>query len=423
MIIAVSGWVEAQPAIRVAVPNAPAWRPPLSTLPLARLLFAITAGTHFLFVSLTLGLAALVAIMQTRAVVTGSAVHMRMVRFWGQLYVINYAVGIVTGLMMEFQFGLNWPGLTDHARDVFGAPLAMETLVAFFIEATFLGLWIFGWDRLNRYAHLALIWVVTLTAYASAYFILVANGFLRRPVGFVRVGDELRIDSAAKLFTNPAALLPLGHVVSGAFLVAGFFVAAVSSWHLRGARRGQVVDLEFFRRSLRIGLISVVLAIVPSIVFGIVQFAYIDRIGGGRTSALSGTMETLMMMAWLWMFLVAAMALIKLPFTRWLLRGRVFHRVVMMTLPFPYFAMLAGWIFREGDRQPWLIKGVLRTEDAVRPMSQGAMLAAFTGITSLFAVLALVNIALLRRYARQGPDEVALGRTEPIPSLEPVPSL
>ena len=398
------------------------WRPPLSTLSLARLLFAITAGTHFLFVSLTLGLAAMVAIMQTRAVRTGSAVHLRMVRFWGQLYVINYAVGIVTGLLMEFQFGLNWPGLTDHAKDVFGAPLAMETLVAFFVESTFLGLWIFGWDRLNRYAHLALIWVVTLTAFASAYFILVANGFLRRPVGFLRVGDELRIDGAAKLFTNPAALLPLGHITSGAFLVSGFFMAAISSWHLRRARRGQAVDLEFFRRSLRIGLISVVLAIVPSIVFGIVQFGYIDRIDGARTSAVSGTMETLMMMAWLWMFFVAVAATVKLPFTGWLLRGRVFHRVVMMTLPFPYFAMLSGWIFREGDRQPWLIKGVLRTEDAVRPMSHGAMLAAFAGITTLFVVLALVNIALLRRYARQGPDGATLGRTEPAPSLEPVPS-
>jgi cytochrome bd ubiquinol oxidase subunit I len=393
----------------------------LSTLSLARLLFAITAGTHFLFVSLTLGLAAVVAIMQTRAVMTGSAVHLRMVRFWGQLYVINYAVGIVTGLLMEFQFGLNWPGLIDHARGVFGAPLAMETLVAFFIEATFLGLWIFGWDRVNRYAHLALIWAVTLTAYASAYFILVANGFLQHPVGFRRVGDELRIDSAAKLFTNANALLPLGHIISGAFLVAGFFMAAVSAWHLRRARRGQEVDLEFFRRSLRIGLISVVLAIVPSIVFGIVQFAYLAEIKN-KGSALDDVASILMMMAWLWMFLVALAALVKLPFTEWLLRGRVFHRVVMMTLPLPYFAMLAGWIFREGGRQPWLIQGVLRTEDAVRPMGHGAMLASFTGITALFAVLVLVNITLLRRYARQGPDGAALGRAEPVESLEPAPS-
>jgi cytochrome d ubiquinol oxidase subunit I len=385
----------------------------LSTLSLARTLFALTAGTHFLFVALTLGLATLVAIIQTRAVVGGGTVHLRMVRFWGQLYVINYAVGIVTGLLMEFQFGLNWPGLADHARGVFGAPLAMETLVAFFVESTFLGLWIFGWDRLNRHAHLALIWIVTLTAYASAYFILVANGFMKHPVGYLRAGGELRIDSAGALFTNPAALLPLGHIVSGAFLTAGFFMAGVSAWHLRRSD-----EPEFYLRSLRIGLISVVLAIVPSVVFGGVQFRFIH---GGVRAASVGGME-MMMLAWLWMFLVAAMALVKLPFTRWLLRGPIFLRVLMMTLPVPYVAMLAGWIFRESGRQPWLIYGVLRTEDAVRPIGHGAMVAAFTGVTALFAILVVVNVALLRRYARRGPDGSALGRTEPAVLPEPVPS-
>ena len=389
----------------------------MSTLSLARLLFAITAGTHFLFVALTLGLATLVAIMQTRAVTTGSEVRMRMVRYWGQLYVINYAVGIATGLLMEFQFGLNWPGLTDHARDVFGAPLALETLVAFFVESTFLGLWIFGWHQLNRWAHLALIWVVTVTAYASAYFILVANGFLRHPVGFLRVGGELRLDSATKLYTNPAALLPLGHIVAGAFLVAGFFMAAVSAWHLRRGAGG--ADLEFFRRSLRFGLVAVVAAIVPSMLFGAFQFAYIPD---GEGSVLAGLMAELMMAAWLWMFLVAVAALVKLPFTRWLLRGRIFFRVVMMTLPVPYVAMLAGWIFRESGRQPWLIAGVLRTEDAVRPMSHTAMLTSVAGISALFVVLAVVNITLLRQHARRGPDGPALGRAEPAESIEPVPS-
>lgn len=130
------------------------------TLDLARLQFAITAGGHFLFVALTLGLAAFLVVMQTRATVAGSDVHQRMTRFWGQLYVINYGMGIITGIVMEFQFGLNWSGLTDFAGDIFGAPLAMEALVAFFLESTFLGLWIFGWNRLNKWVHLALIWVV-----------------------------------------------------------------------------------------------------------------------------------------------------------------------------------------------------------------------------------------------------------------------
>jgi cytochrome d ubiquinol oxidase subunit I len=386
----------------------------LSTLSLARLLFAITAGTHFLFVSLTLGLAALVAITQTRAVLRNSDVHLRMVRFWGQLYVINYAVGIVTGLLMEFQFGLNWPGLTDHARDVFGAPLAMETLVAFFIESTFLGLWIFGWDRLNRYAHLALIWVVTLTAYASAYFILVANGFLTNPVGYLRTGGELRIDNAGKLFTNPTALLPLAHITAGAFLVAGFFMAGVSGWHLR--RSG---DPDFFRRSLRTGLISVVVAILPSAMFGLAQFPYRHD---GPGSAVSDAAFTVMMLAWVWMFVVSIIALAKLLAGRWLLRGRIFFGVLGWTLVVPYIAMLAGWVFREEGRQPWLIYGVLRTEDAVRPMSQGAMFTAVAGITVLFVGLAVVNVALLRTYARRGPDGSTLGRAQTAEHPEPVPT-
>ena len=386
----------------------------MSTLSLARLLFAVTAGTHFLFVSLTLGLATLVAITQTRAVVKDSPVLHGMVRFWGQLYVINYAVGIVTGLLMEFQFGLNWPGLTDHARDVFGAPLALETLVAFFIESTFLGLWIFGWDRLNRYAHLALIWVVTLTAYVSAYFILVANGFLNNPVGYLRVGDDLRVDSAAKLFTNPAALLPLAHIVAGAFLVAGLFMAGISTWHLR--RSGE--PDEFFRRSLRTGLIAFVAAVVPSLAFGVPQFGYTHD----STSVLGEVSAYVMMLAWLVMFVVALVGLVKLVAPRRLLRGRIFPRVLTRMIALPYFAMLGGWIFRESSRQPWLIYGVLRTDDAVRSMSVAAMASVTAGVTALFLVLAVVNIALLRRYAQRGLDGAALGRAESAVQPEPVPS-
>ncbi|MCO5973427.1 cytochrome ubiquinol oxidase subunit I [Actinoallomurus soli] len=387
----------------------------MSTLALARSLFALTAGTHFLFVALTLGLATLVAIIQTRAVFGGGAVHVRMVRFWGQLYVINYAVGIVTGLLMEFQFGLAWPGLADQAPGVFGTPLALETLVAFFVEATFLGLWIFGWDRINRHAHLALIWIVTLTAYASAYFILVANGFLNHPVGYVRTGGGLRVDSAGALFTNPAALLPLAHVVSGAFLTAGFFMAGMSAWHLLRSH-----EPELYRRSLRIGLIAVLLGILPSAASGGLQFPYAPHATG--VHPLSGLAAETMMAAWAWMFAVALIALVKLPFTGWLLRGRIFLRVVTATLPLPYVAMLAGWFYRETGRQPWLIYGVLRTEDAVRPIGHGAMLAAFTGVAVLFAALVVVNIALLRRYARLGPDGAALGRSELPARPEPVPS-
>nr|WP_084469680.1 cytochrome ubiquinol oxidase subunit I [Jiangella gansuensis] len=221
----------------------------MDVLDLARLQFALTAGAHFLFVALTLGLATVVAVLQTRAALGRSTFHARMTRFWGQLYVINYAMGIVTGLVMEFQLGLSWSGLTHAAGGVFGAALAMETLVAFFVESTFLGLWIFGWDRLNRWAHLATIWVVTLTAYVSAYWVLVANGFMQNPVGAEVDGDGggVRLTDAAAVLANPSAIQAFWHVLAGALVTAGFFLAGVSAWHLLRRTR----EAEFFGRSLR----------------------------------------------------------------------------------------------------------------------------------------------------------------------------
>ena len=156
----------------------------MDTLLLARLQFATTTSVHFLFVAVTLGLVTLLVGMQTAWVVTGNPQWERMTRFWGQLYVINYVLGIATGIVMEFQFGLNWSGLSRYVGNVFGAPLAIETLVAFFLESTFLGMWIFGWHRLRRGVHLALLWGVALTAYASAFWIMVANSWLQHPVGY-----------------------------------------------------------------------------------------------------------------------------------------------------------------------------------------------------------------------------------------------
>ncbi|MFE9888653.1 cytochrome ubiquinol oxidase subunit I [Streptomyces scopuliridis] len=220
------------------------------TLDLARLQFALTAGGHFLFVTLTLGLATIVACVQTRATISGRPLHARMVRFWGQLYVINYAVGIVTGIVMEFQFGLSWSGLTHDVGNILGASLAVETIVAFFVESTFLGLWIFGWNRFGKWVHLTLIWVVTLTAYLSAYWILVANGFLNHPVGHRMEDGQAVLDDVGALLTNPSALLAFGHILAGSLLTAGFFMAGVSAYHL--FRR--TPEWEFFGRSLRIGV-------------------------------------------------------------------------------------------------------------------------------------------------------------------------
>jgi cytochrome d ubiquinol oxidase subunit I len=156
----------------------------MEALELARLQFAVTAGFHFFFVVLTLGLAPAVAIMETRYVISGKKVFRDMTRFWGQIYVINYALGILTGLIMEFQFGFAWSGVSKFVGNVFGAPLAVETLVAFFLESTFLAMWIFGWHVFGRKTHCLLIWLVTATAYMSAFWIMVANSFMQDPQGY-----------------------------------------------------------------------------------------------------------------------------------------------------------------------------------------------------------------------------------------------
>ncbi|MGH8880784.1 MAG: cytochrome ubiquinol oxidase subunit I, partial [Stackebrandtia sp.] len=256
-----------------------------STLDLARLQFALTAGAHFLFVALTLGLATFVALIQTRATFSRDPMHLRMVRFWGQLYVINYAVGIVTGIVMEFQFGMNWSGLSHFAGNTFGATLALETVIAFFIEATFLGLWIFGWGRLNRWAHLATIWVVTLTAYASAYFILVTNGFLQDPAGFTRDGESLRLTDPAALLTNPNAIVAFLHIVGGALLTGAFFMAGVAAYHLFRHTH----EHRMFVTSLRIGVFTALPATLFTATFGGIQFAVVGGNQPMKMAVFDGT--------------------------------------------------------------------------------------------------------------------------------------
>ncbi|MFF0517616.1 cytochrome ubiquinol oxidase subunit I [Actinomadura nitritigenes] len=411
----------------------------MEPLVLARVQFALTAGSHFVFVALTLGLATLVAVMQTRATLSGRAVHARMTRFWGQLYVVNYAVGIVTGLVMEFQLGLNWSGMSRMTGGVFGAPLALETIAAFFVESTFLGLWIFGWDRLNRWVHLGLIWVVTLTAYLSAYFVLVANGWMQRPVGYEMRDGAARLTDVGALLGNPTAVLAFGHVLFGGLLTAGFFMAGVSGYHL--LRR--TAEVEFFRRSMRMGLVTVMASVMPVVVVGGMQYRYLQptKTGGDDAAAAvadftarfgpgdymapgqAGVGEAVMTGLWSLMLLLAVVALVKVWWGRWLVRGRVFHVVMICAVPLPYAAMLAGWMFREVGRQPWMVYGVLKTRDALSPgVGSGTFAVSFAGFTVLFAVLVAVNAWLLARFARRGPDGGALGAAPPVAPSAPAVS-
>ncbi|MGW3520916.1 cytochrome ubiquinol oxidase subunit I [Streptomyces hydrogenans] len=406
-------------------------------LDLARLQFGLTAAGHFLFVALTLGLGTIVAVLQTRATLTRRPEDDRQVRFWGQLYVINYAVGIVTGLVMEFQFGMAWSGLTHEAGNILGASLAVETLVAFFVESTFLGLWIFGWHRLGRWAHLATIWVVVLTAYLSAYWILVSNGFLNHPVGYGSEDGTLVLTDPAAVLTNPAALLPLVHILAGALLTAGFLMAGISAYHL--FRR--TAEADFFRRGLRTGVYVAAPALLAAAVSGGLQFAALaslqpmkSAVFGGRAAEVARVQAELtsrfgpgdyipsegwtrggglvMLISFGLMMYLCFAGVILAAFRKVVLRFRLWHLVLMASVPLPYLAMTGGWVFREAGRQPWVVYGLLRTEDAVSDLSPGTMRLSLTVFATLFLLLAVLNGRLMARHARRGPDDPGLGRDE-----------
>ncbi len=246
----------------------------MDALDLARWQFGITTVYHFMFVPLTIGLAPLVAVMQTVWHRTGDERWLRLTKFFGKLFLINFAIGVVTGIVQEFQFGMNWSAYSRFVGDIFGAPLAMEALAAFFIESTFIGLWIFGWDRLPKRVHLATIWLAAIGVNVSAYFILAANSFMQHPVG-VRFNAErgrAELESIWAVLTNNTTLLTFPHVVTGAFVTAGTFVAGVGAWWMvRAARAGRSEDAAVYRLAVRMACAVMLVAGIGVAVSGDAQ--------------------------------------------------------------------------------------------------------------------------------------------------------
>ncbi len=446
----------------------------MDVLDLARLQFALTTSLHWLFVMLTLGVAPLVAVMQTRSVLAGRAAGAaarragnpaarnpnraaeraaaqdhkaatleRMTKFWGQIYVINYVVGIVTGLIMEFQFGLNWSGLSHLVGNVFGAPLALETLIAFFAESTFLGMWIFGWHKLPKLVHLSLIWLVTLTAYASAYWILVANGFMHNPVGFeIRNGVAYLTDFGA-LLLNPSTWWAFVHILGAALFAGGFLLAGISAYHF--LRRTEHRD--FFRRSLNTGVATAAIFGWIASSFGHAQESYVNTIqpmkfaSGAEQARLQAEMVAKYgpgdytppgwidyMFALMFPFgellvfvtLLLTFFLIKGAITRW----RPLQYFVLAMMPLPFVISVAGWVFREVGRQPWVIYEIQTVQEAVSGVGAPTMLASLLTFTGVLACLAVADWVLIARFARRGPGATLLGDERPYDdeAAEPVPA-
>jgi len=385
--------------------------------------FATTTIFHFLFVLVTLGLVTLLVILQTAWAITGKDSYDRQTRFWGRLYVINYFLGIATGVVLELQFGLSWSGLSHYLGNVFGAPLVMETLVAFFLESTFLGLWIFGRGRLNKWVHTALIWLVALTAYLSVFWVMVANSFLQHPVGYQENPDGIiELTDFGALLGNANLLMALPHVVFAAVATGGFLMAGISSWHLIR----NTAEYEFFRTSLRLGLVTAFVGAFFTMGFGYAQFASIldnqpTKLGddAARQAAVAdftarfGPDDYLppvyanvglgfMIMIGTLLFLVGLF--IPLLYKDLLIRAKVPLVLLILAIPWPFIASVLGWLMREGGRQPWAAYGLLKVSDAVSPgLNASQMMTGYWIFTAVLAVLALTNWALIARFAHRGP--------------------
>lgn len=457
----------------------------MDALLLARFQFGITTIYHFFFVPLTMGLSILVAIMEAMYVRTGNVVYKQMTKFWGRLFVINFAMGVVTGIVQEFQFGMNWSEYSRFVGDIFGAPLAIEALLAFFLESVFLGVWIFGWDKLSKKLHAATIWLVAFGTNLSALWILVANSFMHQPVGYaIRNGRAEMVDFLA-LLTNGHVWVQWPHTFTASMATAAFFVLAISAYHLR--QGGDKAELDLFRRSFQMALVYGLIAAVAVMMVGHSQAQYMIKIQPMKMAAAEALWESEDPAA-MSLFTVANEAeqrdlfVIKLPgllsflaynrfdgevkgvkdlqieyeqtygpgnyvppvfITYWTFRAMVGAGFVMLLLVLagiyllfknqlakyplylrlltwavvlPYLANSTGWIFTEMGRQPWIVFGVLRTEEAVSPtVSAGLVLFSLIGFTVLYGVLMVADVYLLAKYARQGagPEEEAPEQESP----------
>jgi cytochrome d ubiquinol oxidase subunit I len=439
---------------------------------LSRLQFALTTIYHWLFVPLTLGLGWFVAFFQTRYYQTKDETWHKMTKFWGKLFLINFAIGVVTGIVQEFQFGMNWSEYSRYVGDIFGAPLAVEALMAFFLESTFLGIWIFGEGKISEKAHLASIWLAAIGSNLSALWILLANGWMQHPVGYVinEANGRAELVNFFALIGNPKGWLFFWHTISDGLLMAAFMILAVSGYHLFRKK-----NVEFFKRSFVIasvvGLVASTLVFLGGHTMGQymydnqpMKFASIEAhwetsqpasfsiitIGdlSGKREVWSIRMPRVLsflacnnfdcevkgvnelqadavaqygpgdyvplMVVTYWTFrIMMTFGLIMIAMTAYFvwvgLRGDITKAKWMKWAPslliLPYLANASGWILTEMGRQPWIVYGLLKVQDAVSPnLTPVDLLISLIGYTVVYGSLAVSMVYLMRKYAIAGPD-------------------
>ncbi len=435
----------------------------MDVLLLSRLQFAAATMFHFLFVPLTLGLSVLVAWMETKYVKTGDETYLAMTKFWGKLFLINFALGVVTGITLEFQFGTNWSRYSAYVGDIFGSLLAIEATAAFFLESTFVGVWIFGWKKLSKRAHAVVMWLVAGATNLSAIWILTANSWMQEPVGFaIRNGRAELTDFAAVVF-NKFGILTILHTLPAAYILSAFFIMGISAYHLLKKQH-----IDFFTRSFKIGLSFGLVFSIFIAIEGDLHTVHVTRTQPEKLAAMEAHWETstrapihllaipsqdgeknlvqigaipgglsflgyhdvnaevkglkdfpkderppvfltfasfrLMVTLGVYFILMTVIGFFK---RNRLMESPGYLKLMMWSLPLTYLAVEFGWLVAEIGRQPWIVYRLMRTPQAVSPIDTIQVAMTLVGFLLVYGLLGAVDFYLLAKYARKGPTAQA----------------
>ena len=427
---------------------------------LSRLQFAAATMFHFLFVPLTLGLSIIIAVMETRYVQTGDEVYLRMTKFWGKLFLINFALGVVTGITLEFQFGTNWSRYSAYVGDIFGSILAIEATVAFFLESTFIGIWVFGWKKLSKKAHAAVMWLVAIGGNVSALWILIANGWMQQPVGSVIRNGRAELSDFGAVITNKFAILEFFHTVPAALLLGAFFVMGISAYHLLKKQH-----VAFATKSFNMALIFGLAASIVVAATGDMHAVHVTETQPAKLAAMEAHWETqtqapivlfaipdeenernlieigripyllsllghhdinaevkglrdfpkderppVLITLFSFRIMVALGTLFPLlTIIGMFLRKRLLDHpwylwIMLFAIPLPYIAIELGWVLAEVGRQPWIVYGLLKTSDAASPVASSQVLGSLIAFILVYGLLGLVGFYLIIKNAIKGPE-------------------
>lgn len=452
---------------------------------IARLQFALMTIFHYFYVPVSIGMAFTIAIMQTIYVVKKDEIYKKIVKFFATLFLINFAVGVVTGIFQEFQFGMNWSTYSRFVGDVFGPSLAIEGLLAFFLESTFIGIWVFGWDKLSKRVHLLSIWLVAIGTVFSAFWILSANSFMQNPVGYEIIDGRAHMTDFLAIITNKHLWAQFPHVLLTSLTTGSFIIAGISAWKISRKH-----DVEVFKKSFKVAITIVATASFITLFTGHWQAQYIVQSQPMKMAAAEALWEDSgdpapftvlakineeakkndfeiqipMVLSFLsfnqfegaldglndlqaqyeaeygpgdyipdvtllfWSFrimtgiggVMVLLGLLGAYFSRAkgidLSKQKFYLNLMIYGMIFPFVANTAGWLVTEMGRQPWVVYGVMKTEDAISPsVTVNEMLFSLISFTAIYTILGILTIYLFQKHIKNDELEAQVEQNTPDP--------